>query len=337
MITPRKALLQKLKTIMPAVADHDLIPIHTHFIFTGTHLLAYNEQIALSVPKPSDFRAALPARMLVDLLQASHAPAAELRSVGDHAELKLGDAIFKLPMLPSEEFSNLFQTPPMPRQTMQVTAQFLDGIQHCLQSGSDYATVPEQLGVTLIADGYEVKLFSTDVTTMAFAQLKLPQKCVVLHQWRPRKRIILWREFCEQMLKLAAQAQTTRLVLHRDYALFAADDVMLYGRLLKSAEPLDFKAALQYHLPQDFAARAIPMPPQLAPLLKRVARLSDIKGNESPTKISIKDGIATFHTQSDRGVLDDTLALPGHPDVQLSVNAALLLRGCAACGRISVH
>ena len=55
MITPRKALLAKLKTIMPAVADHDLIPIHTHFIFTGSDIVAYNERIAISVPKPETF------------------------------------------------------------------------------------------------------------------------------------------------------------------------------------------------------------------------------------------------------------------------------------------
>ena len=295
-------------------------------------------------------------------MQASHAPAAELRVVGDHAELKLGDATFKLPMLPAEEFTDLFQMPPMPRQTMRMPATFFDAIQHCLLAVSDYATIPDQLGVTLMADGCQVRLFATDVTTLSYARVELPDKCVIqpnapgfsltktvvdearvtgeaLRKRRRRKKKKLVRtglhpilptEFCQQMLKLAAQAQTARLALHRDYVVFLADDVILYGRLLKSTEPLDFKAALRRHLPQDFAARAIPMPSQLGSLLKRAACLADIKGNESRTKISVKDGIAKFHTQSDRGVLDDTLAFPGHPDVQISTNAALLLRACAA-------
>ena len=39
-----------------------------------------------------------------------------------------------------------------------------------------------------------------------------------------RKRVILSADFCKQMLRLAKAAQTMRLAVRKDHALFLADD-----------------------------------------------------------------------------------------------------------------
>jgi len=65
----RRLLLNKLKVVVPAVALNELIPVLTHVCFSGTHLIGYNDCIAISIPRSSGFRGCIPAVTLTDLLR----------------------------------------------------------------------------------------------------------------------------------------------------------------------------------------------------------------------------------------------------------------------------
>jgi hypothetical protein len=64
-------LISVLETVQPAVAINRLIPLLTHYWFTGTHVMGYNGQIALQVPFRTDFRGAVPGQVLELLKRAS--------------------------------------------------------------------------------------------------------------------------------------------------------------------------------------------------------------------------------------------------------------------------
>src|SRR5215471_14471820 len=64
-------LIAKLEQVEPAVAINRLIPIMTCFWLTGSHLVAYNGQIALAVPFTTDFAGAVSAKLLPFLKAAS--------------------------------------------------------------------------------------------------------------------------------------------------------------------------------------------------------------------------------------------------------------------------
>jgi DNA polymerase III sliding clamp (beta) subunit (PCNA family) len=328
MICARKALLSKLKTILPAVCEHDLVPVNTHFVFTGDQIVAYNERIAMAVPQPSDFRGTIAAR-LIEVLGRSNAVAVEVLADTGQVLLKLGSTSINLPSIPLSDFH--FQMPPPPTRNIiaGVAARFFDAVQHCLQSVAGTAAVlPDQQGVTVIPDGKTLELFATNTTALSYAKLKLDSDSGL------NERIILGPEFCTQMFKLAAMAQMTRLSLDKEQALFMADDVLLYGRLIEEEQPMDFKGALQRHLPKDFAERAVAIPPELGRFFQRAALVTNIKGNEAPTRITIQGGTAHFHSESERGLVNESIALPGHPDVKVAFNAAQFVKARARYDRV---
>lgn len=118
MITLRKPLLAKLRTLDPAVAENAIVPAYTHVCFTGEHLMTTNERIAMSVPHTSDFIGLIPAKILPDLLAMSAAPAVEIRPDSEGmARVTLGDMSVKLPMQPLENWP--FEMPPIvPQQPL---------------------------------------------------------------------------------------------------------------------------------------------------------------------------------------------------------------------------
>ena len=49
-IIETQELLEKLKLLQPGIANKDFIESTTHYFFTGTHIITYNDKICISVP-----------------------------------------------------------------------------------------------------------------------------------------------------------------------------------------------------------------------------------------------------------------------------------------------
>jgi DNA polymerase III sliding clamp (beta) subunit (PCNA family) len=193
-----------------------------------------------------------------------------------------------------------------------VARQFFAAVEHCLGSVGSRARVYEQLGVTFVPNGSKVRLFATDLTTMSFTQLPLPQLTL-------KDKAIVPADFCRQMLVLAERAHTTRLAMRADHALFIADDTVLFGRVLRSdTNEIDFDWALKNSLPADHATAMIAITQQLQMALKRASLL------DAATELAIEDGKATLRSRSPRGEISDTILLPGHADISVLVDAARL-------------
>jgi hypothetical protein len=343
----RKALLQSLKVVEPAVLTHPRYaanePALTHFFFTGTHVVAIDGSIAISTPRRTKFTGGIPAIQLTKLLINSRAPVVDLqaRSVVRHAPIvdmdgrhpvledhhdvlvRLGKAVVVLPML----VPDTYRRPAMPKQSALIDAQFLAAVAHCTHSmNPENARCTEGQGISFIRDDSVLYLYSTDANTISRAVLK-PGPAVF------KQRVILTAEFCQQMLRLAKRARVSRLGLTRDYAILAADDMVLYGKLLTSARPVDFERILQEHLPRDYAATMIAIPPKLKTMTGRIA-LVEAKGDHVRTQITCKDGTVRFATSSNAGEVVDSAKLPGHPDIEVSVRATLLRRGCLIADKI---
>jgi hypothetical protein len=331
MITARRALLQKLRTVAPALASNGIVPGYTHFLFTGDSIVACNERIAIGVPQPGDYQGLVPP-LLMQVLAGSTAPAVRIEADGEGVALvTLGDSVTKLPTCPE---GYRFEMPrEMPRQ--HVPAAFLHGVAHCIHSVSAYATVPEQLGVTLIKDRQDLRLFSTNRSTISTARVRWAEL-------KLEKRVILSTAFCEQVLTLAKTAKTLRFdvypapsrrppagaIAFAGHALFAADDAVLYGKVIPQSDtPMDFVGVVKQHVPTDFARKSIAIPKGLPALVKRAAHLTSVIGSETKTTIVIENGMATVEALSERGHLCDRLAMRDHPDVEINVNARLLMEG----------
>jgi DNA polymerase III sliding clamp (beta) subunit (PCNA family) len=311
----RQRLLRKVQQIAPAIASDDLVPILRHVLFTGTHLVAYNERIALSVPLRTDFTGTIPGHLLIDMLKISSSSTVEMVRNGNGVQL--GGTSFEA----REVADYVFRMPPPRDKFIPVGAQFFDAVAKCLQTVSEHSVTNDHLGITLIpGDGQQLKMFSTRNAAMTCCTVDLPQRLV-------RKRVILPIDSCKQMLRLAKHAQTTRLAFHDDhYALFLADDTLLFGKLVKSNNPFQFERLLERLMPNGTRSEMVPIPkPKFGIMLQQAARICDIKGNEVRTRFTVREGVIELFSRSDRGQVSESIPLPGHPDVEQMAQAAYVL------------
>jgi hypothetical protein len=336
MMIARRLLLNRLEAVAPAVATDDMIPVSTHICFTGTHVIAWNDKIAISTPRSSAFTGCIPGKILTELLSGSRAAVVGLQADGDKVAISLGSSMIRLPMCPVAEFAGFFSMPRMPKRNLLangIAGRFLAGTAHCLPWCDIRSVVADKLGVTALPSRDEVQLFSTNGSTISRATLPLPPG----HGFQ--QRVILSTDSCKEMLRLATQAHTIRLAFSstekngaHDYVLFAADDTLLFGRLIASDPsrgPIDYVGAFDAHMPEQ---QPVPIPPRrFAAMLQAANHIAGVVGYSEPyTEITIRREQLRMHVCSRRGEVIDTLRLPGHPDVGVKLHISHVVKAYKA-------
>jgi len=165
----RLQLRDKLEAVAPALSSSDIIPIMSHYWFTGSHVMAYNDRIAINCICKTDFKGALPG-LLLQLLKASQAPKLELEYKPADSEVlfKLGSSRVRLAVLPPADF--VFDMPALEddANALKSTRKALvAGIAACLASVGNDTSMPEQLGVSILPGDDELHLFATNNATLS--------------------------------------------------------------------------------------------------------------------------------------------------------------------------
>jgi DNA polymerase III sliding clamp (beta) subunit (PCNA family) len=306
------------------VAVNQLIPLLTHYWFTGTHVMGYNGQIALQIPFRTDFRGAVPGKVLELLQRASFEKDIKVTPQGGNISITdaAGDRIrIKLGML---EPNFIFAMPKRKRMRSdpQAIAELIEAIEQCLISvGSDTLNV-EHLGITLEPERGQIILYSTDGGTIARASIS--------DRLRLAQRTILPTAFCEQMKHLYRERLDDKAQVHfevgKRHALFIAGEATLYTRLLRlrTRRPLNLSGTVAYHLPRAFQQQLVDIPPRL----RKALELHSLVCDESRRlmSLSVRGETLRLRSQNDGEEIDESMPLPGHPDVAVRVEPRLLRR-----------
>lgn len=333
MALKRTAIIRKLENVAPALSVNQLIPLLSNFWFTGKLMMAFNDQIALAVPLVTTFKGAVSSKLL-ELLKASHADEITMEKEGENLRVKGtdGGTNIKLKML---EPRFIFT---MPEATIKTKSRdqwpTLRAVEHCMLSIGTDTSVIEQLGVTLEPDAAKGRIgfYATDDSTLTRAYVKASEF--------PNKRAILPRLFCEQMLRLDGQSDKPPFAFElsvRDtesgakerYALYSVGEILLYGRLLETRNPLNFEERIGYNLPNQSAAvqSAYEVPEAFHSALERASIVCDAE--RRPTQIKVVPGKMTLSSESENEEVKDVLEdIPAaQKNVNISIDAKLLRRG----------
>src|SRR5262245_52361069 len=324
----RSQLVRSLQVVQPALAINQLIPLLTHYWFTGRTVMGYNDQIALAVPLQTEFRGAVPGKFLELLQVESNNQALALTHNGQELVVKQGKRTnFRLAML---EPNFIYDMPAFSREPPKPIdlPKFLDAIKHCLISvGRDTSTI-EQLGITLEPDHNSAIMYATDGGTISRAILK---------NFPLASRVILPTMFCEQMLLLYSNSKVpdqTRFELGetetngvvQKYALFGRDrKTRLYGRLLESRSPLNLKGTVEYHLPNgDYTKQLVKVPELLQAAVERACIVCDAQ--RRLTRVTVDQGKMVLRSKSDTEQVTDEFAYPhkGSERVEIQFEPKLL-------------
>ena len=323
--------IARLEQVEPAVAINRLIPLLTHFWLTGDKLVACNGNIALAVPFTTKFRGAVPAKLL-PLLKAASFDRDIKPLAHNHDHLLIdGDRVrMRLGMLPPKFLHVMPARQRNSNGNASAMAAPIAAIEHCLISVGTDTSRSEHLGITLEPENDRVMLYATDEATIARA-------CVQRDGLALAERAIIPAAFCQQMLRLYAdlgpahkgdvnfEVSSRHVSGQRErYALFTAGEVSLYGRLLETRTPLAFPAHVRAYLPAGYRSRLIEIPARLRTTLD-LHRVFD-QPKRSLTTLTVRSGELHLWSKLDGDEIEQMLALPGHADVAVRVEAQLLQR-----------
>lgn len=319
----RAAMLDALNTCKPALAVKDLVEELTHVWFDGETMTAYNDaDLGIQVPFKTDFKGGIRGSLLLGLLHNSRAKEVEIEPADEDGHMKLVAARTraKLPVLETERA--VWEFPKVgTKDTFDITPDFVRALRAVLISVGNDTSIPEKLGVTVIADG-GARMYTTDSNSIATIKVAAPKG-----KWLAKgERVILPTAFCEQLLRLCSTGGFMEI---RKDSVVAGNDqgVVVYARLVDCPNPLDLAGIVAQH-------RALPkgavfeVPPKLALALDRaIVVLEGVVGESVDMWIGAGKLRLEAHVEG-RASLKDFITMPeGVPDVQLRVDPSLVKRG----------
>ncbi len=314
----RLELVQKLELVGRALASNDLIPIFQYFCFTGTHVYANNDGLAIKAPCITDQAFAVNGNTLLGLLRASQSEEVSFRLGEEHeCRVKAGKSNFRLPYHTEDSF--LFKEPENNWDVaVLVDPTLMKGLEACLQTASrDAATQPAFVGVWLKHGG---TLYSCDGD--ALSRFTLAPDLPVGNYMMPNA-------FCEATLRINSTGG--KLTLNAEWAKAELEGYTVYGRLIVNDDPLDHEALIASNLKHE--PIFVSVPADLDHALERARVVADPESK--PTKLTVEAGKLLLVTDTTLGMVKDVLGFE-HPDVTALAAAHLMQRSIAQCNEMAI-
>lgn len=317
----REELVRKLEIVSPALADNDLLPVLTHFCFTGKQVVAFNDQIAIAAPLDVDgLVGGIPGKTLLALLRNSQAKDATIEPDGTNIILKMAKAKVTLPILPKEAF--IFETKLLKPEGNEIAVkdwkQLVKALGSCLLSVGTDTSVPDQLGVTIIPDGKTLQLFATNNHTLSYATVSLTKPAPF------KQRVILPASFCRQVM---AATKEPYLEINKSHALLTSGKVTVFGRLLESDMPIQFMETLESHAPEKTMKALVTAPGTLKLALDRAVVITEGSTDKAKTLFQVQNGELVMISRTQQGEVIDRFNLNDHPDVKVRIEPKHLRSG----------
>ena len=315
----KAALLADLNLVKPAVSSQAFVPSLTHFLFTGTGVVGYNDLSAIEVKSDVDMCCCVPADLLIKTLNSLSSDKVAITEDAGQITLKSGNAKVKIPTLPQSDFP--FSFPYGEDEAgYELNDDILEGIEKCLAGVGTDPTHPAQMGVT-IYPGEVATIYSTDNYTMSKFETETEL------EFPGDSPVILPTFFCTQLLALAKAFKSEVVSLYVPEGAVVAsfgDQAFLYTKMLVALEPLDFPKIFKKHVnPNMIDFHELP-----AGLDEAVARAEIVMASDLDKIVQLKISRSTLHVSASSALGEsyDTFKLSA-PDAEMfSVDPVLLSR-----------
>lgn len=310
----RSKLIDILSDVEPALAAKELVPVLSHFWFTGKTVMAYNDHIAISTPCSTDFKGAVP-RTLLSLLKTSKAKEVEFDVDGENMVVKAATSKFKLSVLPKEDFVfSMPATKDLPKLPVDA-GRFIQALEACMFSIGNDTSQADHMGVTLIRDDSTLMLFATDRATISHGSVAIKGKFAF------SGRVIMPTDFCKELLRIAKGATELHMEITKEHVYVSHNGTQLFGRLVEPDTPMDFIALLDRLYPESAEKKLCAIPTKLLAILERACIVTDSAVDKTKMKVKVADGQAHFVSVSERGEVSDKLQVEArHPPVSCSID-----------------
>jgi hypothetical protein len=326
-IMNRKELVDKLDLVGQALADNNSVPVFQCFSFTGTHVLAYNDALAIVAPCKTPDVFAVNGQVLLGLLKASMAEIVEFKLDGGSLIVQAGRSTFKLPFFTKDEF--LFEEPAIKGFAYNLSQHLVEGVSACLLTSSKDNAQPAFMGVSF----NQGRLYSTDGD--AITRFSVDPDDVASAKGAPR---MVPNLFCQAVVKtaeatIAEDLSTGALSIADEWAVAKmASGYSIYGRLIPLDQPLDHEAEITKTIKSS--RMSVPIPKGLDNCLARARVVADAES--AKTVLTVEAKRLKLLTDTPMGVVRDSVPFADHADVTANVSAQLIERCIKLCNHMAV-
>ena len=322
----RLKLVEGLKNVDPARSDK--LGIAKGFWFTGTRLMAYNAELALSVPCKTDWQGSLQETVL-PLLASSTAPEVSFET-GDKEQIsvKAGASKFKLNTNPIDDVT--FKMPKMPEDAtfgVKDVPEFLYALRVCTRSLGNDVSEDEFKGITFIAKGKTLHMFGWERVTLTHAQVPITGDMGFT-------RVLIPTAVVNQLLRITDGATEMEMTIDDKRLLCKCGGVTLWGRIEdQERNPRDFLG--QVSQIKASANELIRIDgenfPKLRGMIERACIITQSAMDITKTQITWAEGKCHFLSKSSRGIAQESgtthKEAGTHPDVVVKVDPERMQRG----------
>lgn len=338
----RRALLDALNTIKPAINERENIEEFAHVWFDKKHLMASNDiGFGIQVPFETDIEFGMRGKLLIGLLSNLTAkeisfvpveddPGTDDKEMPSSKKVKLiaGKTKATLSILPLE--SRIAEIPNVAKaKTFKASASLLGALGSVMlaKDKKPDASVDRQ-GVTLLQTKEYCHVFMTDNESIAWARVK-PETVPL----KEDERRIVPTDFVEELLK-TSRGEPTELCMTNNLIFAKNEKMLLFSPLVGVVEPQDLLGTCESKLkPAVFLS----IPSRLKLALARSAVILPDSSNHVVLQVSKNTLI--IKSTSILGDLRDTMPLEGSkpmPEVTTKLVPSVVQRGIGQCEEIFI-
>lgn len=312
----RKAFLAAVKTVEPALATKDLLPLFKMLWFDGISVRATDGVIGIEAPCETDFKGGLPGSATIGFIESidrdqikAETDDGRVTFVSDRARIKLAlEPIARLvwPFPPSNA---------EPEAVLALDAKWREALSFIMTSVDNSAEQEQRRGVTFEAGKSSLNVYATDGTSISWAEME--------EKWT-MNRACLPGDFIKEVLRIMPEGSALDL---RETGVEAHCDAgqKVFSKLFDVEKPIPFGKRINGLLKDR---DMMPIPDGLKAALNRVSLLKDSKDDVQAKFVLIGGDVLVVEAASSYGDLKEELYLEAdHPEVAAFFTPDILLRG----------
>lgn len=335
-VTSRADLVEALGLVSRAVSTRSSIQVLTGVLVeaddSGVTLTATDMEISVKAPLrgmvETNGAAVLPARILEDIAKTLSPREVVLeRKAGEQqVEVRCGEAVFSLRILPAEDFPRLPLFPVEDGFTVE-KAGFLATIDRVATSASRDETRPVLMGVLVQVGKNVVRMVATDSYRLSVKET--PAEASV----KDKMQAIVPARCLTELSRITAGVAADSIVVvpTHNQILFQTGEVLIISRLIDGQFPNHKQL-----IPENFESEAIVDRAEFMESLKRVSLLAP---KSSPVRLQFAEGTLTISAQSqDVGAARESLPAKFEGEsLEIGFNPGFLLAGAAGVQDEDLH
>ena len=222
----RSKLIEVLSMVKSGLAGTAIVEQATHFVFTGSQILTYNDRICICHPFQTDFQGSVPSDEFYKILNQMAGESVELNKRGDKLEFSCGKLKAGLVVFPEGDVISLVETLDIPdvksKKWKPLPGNFMEAVSFCLFSAASNDSGPGRVLASVFVD--DDRIVSSDNLRISIYSLKSGLGCSFLFP-------------ISSVYEFVKMGDMKMFVLGKSWIYFkSVDDVIFASRLLQGTE-----------------------------------------------------------------------------------------------------